>query len=219
MDHEELFFVPGALYEGTETVLEAALEEAEAMARGWALLDHLPVTKIPKWRLIYQVRRIYEDPYTAKDEVSAVAVMAAHKVSQSLPLVCVQVADEILRRGQPIRFYREGELVTRAEVAQRLGVKPETVSKWRQRGERIGFPAPVRRGVWSVDDIDAWAKRTGRSLHKRLPTMPAKQRPARPRKKKVRPLSPWEVGAEKTLASAYLEPNDSGGYWISSQLR
>jgi hypothetical protein len=52
-----------------ETVLEAAVEEAEAMGRGWALLDHLPVTKIAKWRLIYQVRRIYEDPHTARDEV------------------------------------------------------------------------------------------------------------------------------------------------------
>jgi hypothetical protein len=202
MDHEELFFVPGALYEGTETVLEAAVEEAEAMGRGWTLLDHLPVTKVPKWRLIYQVRRIWEDPYTATDEVSPVAVMAPHKVSQSLPLVCVQVAAEILRRGQPIRFYREGELVTRAEVAQRLGVKPETVSKWRQREEQIGFPAPVRRGVWSVDDVDAWAKQTGRSLHKRVPTMPPRLAPKRrrtlPPTKNVRP---WEVGVERTLRS------------------
>jgi hypothetical protein len=157
------------------------------MGRGWTLLDHLPVTKIPKWRLIYQVRRIYEDPYTARDEVSPVAVMAGHKLSQSLPLVWVQVAAEILGRGQPIRFYREGELVTRAELAQRLGVKPETVSKWRQRSEQVGFPVPVRRGVWSIHDIDAWAKRTGRSLHKRVPTMPPTRRPARP-PEKMRPL-------------------------------
>jgi hypothetical protein len=37
MDHEELFFVPGSIYEGTETVLEATVEEAEVMGRGWAL--------------------------------------------------------------------------------------------------------------------------------------------------------------------------------------
>ena len=74
------------------------------MDRGWALLDQLPVTKIPKWRLIYQVRRTYEDPYTARDEVCPVAVLARHKVHQYLALVCVQVADEILRRGQSIRL-------------------------------------------------------------------------------------------------------------------
>jgi hypothetical protein len=169
------------------------------MGRGWALLDHLPVTEIPKWRLIYQVRRIYEDPYTARDEVWSVAVLALHKVKQSLPLVCMQVADEILRKGQPSRFYREGELVSRAEVAQRLGVKPETVSKWRQRADRIGFPAPVRRGVWSMHDIDAWAEWTGRSLQKSVPMMPTKRRRARPPTEKARPLPPWEVDFEKIL--------------------
>jgi hypothetical protein len=141
------------------------------------------------------VRHIYEDPYTAKEEVSPVAVIAGHKVSQSIPLVCVQVADEILRRGQPIRFYREGELVTRAEVAQRLGVKPETVSKWRQRSGQIGFPAPVRRGVWSVDDIDAWAKRAGRRLEKRVPNSlprPKRKSPQPKRKSPSRPKAPWE---------------------------
>jgi predicted DNA-binding transcriptional regulator AlpA len=50
-----------------------------------------------------------------------------------------------------------------AEVAARLGVKPQTVHTWRQRNV---MPAPrwtvSGQPAWDWTEIAAWAKRTGR---------------------------------------------------------
>ena len=50
-----------------------------------------------------------------------------------------------------------------AEIADRLGVQPETVAMWRYRGR---LPQPrwwvSRQPAWEWADILAWADRTGR---------------------------------------------------------
>jgi predicted DNA-binding transcriptional regulator AlpA len=50
-----------------------------------------------------------------------------------------------------------------AEVAARLGVKPQTVHTWRQRNL---MPEPrwtvSGQPAWDWSEIEAWAKRTGR---------------------------------------------------------
>lgn len=50
------------------------------------------------------------------------------------------------------------------EIAERLGVRPDTVSQWRQRP--VGFPEPrwTVSGfpAWEWEDVRRWAERTGR---------------------------------------------------------
>jgi predicted DNA-binding transcriptional regulator AlpA len=50
-----------------------------------------------------------------------------------------------------------------AEIAARLGVKPQTVHTWRQRGL---LPTPrwtvSGQPAWDWSEIEEWAKRTGR---------------------------------------------------------
>jgi hypothetical protein len=54
-----------------------------------------------------------------------------------------------------------------AEVAARLGVKPQTVHTWRQRNV---MPAPrwtvSGQPAWDWVEIETWAKRTGRLREK-----------------------------------------------------
>lgn len=61
--------------------------------------------------------------------------------------------------------YALDELVTRAELARRLGVSGERV---RQLAERPHFPAPLGRVgqalVWRWADIEQWAKQRGRTI-------------------------------------------------------
>ncbi len=57
-------------------------------------------------------------------------------------------------------------LVGAAEIAARLGVRrPQVVHDWRRR--HADFPAPVATLhaalVWYWPDVEAWARRTGRS--------------------------------------------------------
>lgn len=51
-----------------------------------------------------------------------------------------------------------------AEIAELLGVHPNTVNTWKARG--IELPAPIRhlRGIdlWDEREVLAWAERTGR---------------------------------------------------------
>ena len=55
------------------------------------------------------------------------------------------------------------ELVTRREIAQRLGISPERV---RQLSLHRRFPRPAgtvgRARAWRRDEIAAWAEQTGR---------------------------------------------------------
>jgi len=50
------------------------------------------------------------------------------------------------------------------EIAQRLGVTRAALDKWRSRD--VGFPEPRwtvgGRPAWEWDDVEAWARRTGR---------------------------------------------------------
>jgi predicted DNA-binding transcriptional regulator AlpA len=59
---------------------------------------------------------------------------------------------------------QRAELVGIPEVAELLGVKRETVDKWRRRG-RLPEPGWVVGGspVWEAGEIRAWAKTTGRA--------------------------------------------------------
>jgi predicted DNA-binding transcriptional regulator AlpA len=58
------------------------------------------------------------------------------------------------------------ELVGATEIADLLGVTRQRVQ---QLANEAGFPAPVailKMGkVWVLDDVRAWAERTGRELH------------------------------------------------------
>jgi hypothetical protein len=58
----------------------------------------------------------------------------------------------------------EHQLVSTNEIADRLGVKPETVHMWRYRD--LGFPEPDWQlaigPVWDWPTVEAWAKQTGR---------------------------------------------------------
>lgn len=55
-------------------------------------------------------------------------------------------------------------LVTTHQIADKLGVKPDTIRQWRHRN--LQFPDPVRRfenvPVWEWADVQEWAKATGR---------------------------------------------------------
>ena len=58
------------------------------------------------------------------------------------------------------------DLVGAAEIAERLGLAQiQTVHTWRRRYD--DFPEPVAQLkqalIWSWDDVDRWARRTGRS--------------------------------------------------------
>lgn len=59
---------------------------------------------------------------------------------------------------------RKCEPVGIVEIADHLNVKRKTVDQWRQRHD--DFPAPRwtvgGRPAWNLDDIEAWAKTTGR---------------------------------------------------------
>lgn len=68
----------------------------------------------------------------------------------------IEIAEQI-RSSEP-------DPVGAVEVAERLNVKRRTVDQWRQRA--TDFPAPRwtvgGRPAWNFDDVEAWAKRTGR---------------------------------------------------------
>lgn len=62
-------------------------------------------------------------------------------------------------------LFRMGDLLGPADIAEALDVKPATIRQWLARGL---LPAPVyvnmsgRVRLWSADDIDRWARATGR---------------------------------------------------------
>ena len=63
-----------------------------------------------------------------------------------------------------LRLYED--LVTRSDIAQRVGVSPQNVGQW-VRGERAAgsFPAPfnaVAGGVWLWSDVIAWLEENGK---------------------------------------------------------
>ena len=56
------------------------------------------------------------------------------------------------------------------DIAERLGVKAQTVAQWRDRSRRgvlnLPFPEPAltvaERNIWEWPTVVAWAKATGR---------------------------------------------------------
>ena len=56
-----------------------------------------------------------------------------------------------------------------AEIAKRLGVKPQTVHTWRQR-KILPTPRWTVSGqpAWDWEEIEQWAKRTGRLRERRV---------------------------------------------------
>ena len=74
------------------------------------------------------------------------------------PCLYVQAADEIER------LRASHDPVGAVEIAERLNVKRRTVDQWRQRA--TDFPAPRwtvgGRPAWNWDEVEVWAKRTGR---------------------------------------------------------
>lgn len=58
------------------------------------------------------------------------------------------------------------DLLTRSEIAARLGVTRQAVQNWTSGRRRDGFPLavnPVGGGVWSWHDVWAWALSCGRA--------------------------------------------------------
>ena len=51
-----------------------------------------------------------------------------------------------------------------AEIAERLGVRPQTVAMWKLRG-RLPAPRWTVHGLpaWNWPDIERWARATGRA--------------------------------------------------------
>jgi hypothetical protein len=51
-----------------------------------------------------------------------------------------------------------------AEIAQHLGIRPNTINQWKVR--HLDFPTPVRKlrsgEIWDIREVQAWAVRTGR---------------------------------------------------------
>jgi len=51
-----------------------------------------------------------------------------------------------------------------AEIAELLGIKPNTINQWKVR--HSDFPIPVRKlrsgEIWDIREVHAWAVRTGR---------------------------------------------------------
>lgn len=51
-----------------------------------------------------------------------------------------------------------------AEIAERLGTKPNTINQWKVR--HSDFPTPVRKlrhgEIWDMREVVAWATQTGR---------------------------------------------------------
>ena len=75
--------------------------------------------------------------------------------------------------GRRLRF---SDLVTAAEIAERLGVQRSTVSNWRARP--LGFPEPIFRLNYRWPDVVAWLLTTGRitgneSFLQRYPAHPS----------------------------------------------
>lgn len=60
-------------------------------------------------------------------------------------------------------------LVGTHEIARMFDVSRQTVHDWLKRPERFGFPEPwdrIRAGaVWRTEDVRAWAKKEGRTIH------------------------------------------------------
>ncbi|MCA1832577.1 MAG: hypothetical protein LC750_07570 [Actinobacteria bacterium] len=52
------------------------------------------------------------------------------------------------------------------EIAERLGVRPQTARNWRGGDVRVPMPAPrwtvSGMPAWAWDDVEAWARATGR---------------------------------------------------------
>lgn len=71
-----------------------------------------------------------------------------------------QAIMQLTARGLDVRRLAE-DLVTRADIAERLGVTRQAVGNW-VRGDRQGaFPAPanaVSGGVWLWGDVADWAR-------------------------------------------------------------
>jgi hypothetical protein len=57
-------------------------------------------------------------------------------------------------------------LTSAGELADLLGVTRQAILFWNSNRERYGFPEPLKRlasgYVWDVDEVERWARRTGR---------------------------------------------------------
>lgn len=64
--------------------------------------------------------------------------------------------------GEPIRLVDLNELVGRAEIARRAGIKERTVDSWRRRHSE--FPEPLTHvsgtPLWLWPDVAAWIENT-----------------------------------------------------------
>ena len=51
-----------------------------------------------------------------------------------------------------------------AEIAEALGVHPNTINQWKVRHPDFPKPVSVLRlgGIWDLREVVAWAERTGR---------------------------------------------------------
>jgi len=129
--------------------------QAERSERGWVPVNET-VQEVSTQSVIYEL--------DVESRVRRpIALVATRRLRQSRRVLVMEIRDEMRRGSAASRLLRAEDLCTTQDVAQRLGVRPATVSKWKARGARIGFPRPVVPGVWLVEDIDRWAIATGRA--------------------------------------------------------
>lgn len=67
---------------------------------------------------------------------------------------------------KPIQLIDLGELVGRAEIAQRAGIKLQTVDTWRRRYETFPEPIGTISGtpLWLWPAVEAWIRDTPRDV-------------------------------------------------------
>jgi excisionase family DNA binding protein len=70
-----------------------------------------------------------------------------------------------------------GRLLTARDVAERLGVSPETVLRWTRRGDLPAFRLPSGQIRYREDDLEAWLEERA-TTERGVVTNPAGRRPA-----------------------------------------
>ena len=100
----------------------------------------------------------------------AISVDSVEPASEAQPSPEPRNPEAAARPGWLVRWHLTdvwdaADPVGVVEIAERLGVTRKAVDQWRVRG--LGFPSPTARvggrPAWRWDDVDAWARSTGRS--------------------------------------------------------
>jgi hypothetical protein len=156
-----LAYVPGS-GDKPVPVLEEIVLEANTCERGWAPIEGAAVQLVAPWRLIY-----CHDLELNQRWPVAIMGLENHgpRSRRSRWSMLNEVAsfyeDPVQRVSH--KLYRLSNLLTSEQVGALLGVRAETLSKWRHRHE--DFPKPLLEGqpyIWDRREIWNWGRKTGR---------------------------------------------------------